>query len=267
MIQKNHNVSVWLETAVAGIRFKPDRQAVEEELREHIEDKTLDLMRIFPGMTEEEAREQALDRMGDPEEIGKELAKIHKPWLGYLWRASKWALGLLAAAALVVCAATNDHFQSARHPLWGERATSYGTVRGEKAELVGYTFQIVGAAFLDYPEDGAYQDVYQVTVRVSSLKFWERIDPAALYSGLTATGPDGVGQPMDRATVNMDLEAGASQITVGIEQTRWDLFSREFAIYLEGHDWKENDRVTLDFHFGRGDFALTVDHMEQVVME
>ena len=35
MIQKNHNVSVWLETAVSGIRFKPDRQAVEEELRDH----------------------------------------------------------------------------------------------------------------------------------------------------------------------------------------------------------------------------------------
>lgn len=100
MIQKNHNVSVWLETAVSGIRFKPDRQAVEKELREHIEDKTLDLMRIFPGMTEEEAREQALDRMGDPEEIGKELAKVHKPWLGYLWVASRTVLLLVLAVAV-----------------------------------------------------------------------------------------------------------------------------------------------------------------------
>ena len=76
--------SAWLHTAVAGIRFKPDREAVEAELREHIEDKTADLMRIFPDMTEEEARERALSQMGDPVEIGKELAKIHKPWLGYL---------------------------------------------------------------------------------------------------------------------------------------------------------------------------------------
>ena len=95
MIHKKHNVSAWLETAVAGIRFRPDREAVEAELREHIEDKTLDLMRIFPDMTEEEARERALSQMGDPVEIGKELAKIHKPWLGYLWRASQVVLGLL----------------------------------------------------------------------------------------------------------------------------------------------------------------------------
>ena len=92
--------SAWLHTAVAGIRFKPDRAAVEAELREHIEDKTLDLMRIFPDMTAEEAEDRALSQMGDPEEIGKELAKIHKPWLGYLWRASR-ALAVLACLWLV----------------------------------------------------------------------------------------------------------------------------------------------------------------------
>ena len=89
------DMSGWLHTAVAGIRFRPDREAVEAELREHIEDKTLDLMRIFPDMTAREAEERALSGMGDPEELGKELAKIHKPWLGYLWRASQAALGVL----------------------------------------------------------------------------------------------------------------------------------------------------------------------------
>ena len=86
----------WLETAVKSIRFKPDREAVERELREHIEDKTADLMRIFPDMTQEEAEGRALSGMGDPEEIGKELAKIHKPWLGWLWVASRGAVGLMA---------------------------------------------------------------------------------------------------------------------------------------------------------------------------
>ena len=102
MIHKKHNVSAWLETAVAGIRFRPDREAVERELREHIEDKTADLMRIFPDMTEEEARERALSQMGDPVEIGKELAKIHKPWLGYLWRVSQTVLGAVLLLAVIV---------------------------------------------------------------------------------------------------------------------------------------------------------------------
>ena len=33
----------WLNTAVSGIRFKPDRAAVEQELREHLDDKIEDL--------------------------------------------------------------------------------------------------------------------------------------------------------------------------------------------------------------------------------
>ena len=100
MAQHNDNLQKWLAAAVAGIRFRPDRAAVEQELREHIEDKTADLMRIFPGMTEAEAEERALSGMGDPKELGKELARVHKPWLGYLWRASQALLGAAALAAL-----------------------------------------------------------------------------------------------------------------------------------------------------------------------
>ena len=87
----------WLDTAVAKIRFGPDRKEVRAELEAHLEDKALDFQRIFPGLTEEEARERAVSEMGDPEKIGKELARIHKPWLGYLWRASQ----VLAVAALI----------------------------------------------------------------------------------------------------------------------------------------------------------------------
>ena len=48
----------------------------------------------------------ALGRMGDPEEIGRELAKVHKPWLGYLWRVSRWmartAMCLLVAVLCII---------------------------------------------------------------------------------------------------------------------------------------------------------------------
>jgi len=79
----------WVSSATTLIRFGPDREAVAKELMEHIEDKTLDIQRIFPTMTEREAMQRALDGMGDPKEIGQELGKIHKPWLGWLWRASQ----------------------------------------------------------------------------------------------------------------------------------------------------------------------------------
>lgn len=91
----------WLTAAVKGIRFKPDRVEVERELREHIEDKMADLRRLYPDLAQEEAEELALDRMGDPEEIGRELAKVHRPWLGYLWRASQAVLAALALLLVI----------------------------------------------------------------------------------------------------------------------------------------------------------------------
>lgn len=44
----------WLNTAVSGIRFKLDQEAVEEELREHFEDKVVDLQRMY-RLSQEEA--------------------------------------------------------------------------------------------------------------------------------------------------------------------------------------------------------------------
>jgi len=98
--EKKYSQTLWLDIATRGIRFGPDREAVMAELLEHLEDKTADLKRIFPDMTHGEAVELALSRMGDPEEIGRELTKIHRPWLGWLWQASR----ILLAAALCALA-------------------------------------------------------------------------------------------------------------------------------------------------------------------
>lgn len=80
---------IWLDTAVSGIRFGPDRETVRGELYAHLEDKTADLMRIFPDLSPDEARDRALAGMGDAEELKVSLAKIHRPWLGWLWMASR----------------------------------------------------------------------------------------------------------------------------------------------------------------------------------
>ena len=64
----------WLDRAAAGIRSRPDREAVRAELEAHLGDKTADLVRIFPDLERQEAERQAVEQMGDAEEIGKELA-------------------------------------------------------------------------------------------------------------------------------------------------------------------------------------------------
>lgn len=67
----------WLDRAAAGIRSRPDREAVRAELEAHLEDKTADLVRIFPDL-----ERQAVEQMGDAEEIGKELAGSTGPGRG-----------------------------------------------------------------------------------------------------------------------------------------------------------------------------------------
>ena len=90
----------WLDLATAGIRFKPDREAVRAELKAHIEDQAEAIRRRHPDLSEEEAERQAADQMGDPEEVGRALARLHRPWLGYLWRASQVAVALAVALTL-----------------------------------------------------------------------------------------------------------------------------------------------------------------------
>ena len=112
----------WLDKAVAGIRFKPDRAAVRSELAAHLEDKQADLQRIFPDLSHEEAENRALAAVGDPEELGRELARIHKPWLGYLWRLSQ----VLLAALLVVTVLLWAPRGIERAQVWGNQE-NYGT--------------------------------------------------------------------------------------------------------------------------------------------
>lgn len=88
-MRENMALLRWLETAVSGIRFKPDRLAVRAELYGHLEDRTLDLMRLFPDMDPDEARDRALSTMGDAEELKKPdpavWANMFSEW-GVGWR-------------------------------------------------------------------------------------------------------------------------------------------------------------------------------------
>lgn len=73
------NFDDWCYHAVAEIRFKPDREAVFRELKNHLEDHYEYL--LAQGTVPEKAMTLAMEAMGDPEEIAPQLGKIHKPWL------------------------------------------------------------------------------------------------------------------------------------------------------------------------------------------
>ena len=182
----------WVDTAVRGIRFRPDRRAVRAELDAHLEDKIADLQRIFPDIPPEEAEQRAVAQMGDPEQVGSQLAKLHRPWLGYLWRASQAAAVAVALLAVwtLLCA----------NVLWGwedrpsffagsESAADYASRWcGGEIEMVelppqepvsygGYTFTVTQCTVYrrvePEPERPAHNGLVHIIIETDHRRPWE----------------------------------------------------------------------------------------------
>lgn len=99
------NRETWIETVLNQVHFAPDRKKIRQELLEHMEDR----------MEEFEDEERVLQSMGDPTELGKELNREHKPWLGWLWLFS-WIflISMLCLAMLLSIVTGISAFSDAR---------------------------------------------------------------------------------------------------------------------------------------------------------
>lgn len=83
----------WARRAGGYIYYPPDREAVKQELYWHYDDAIECLME--EGFDKEAAEANALEAMGSPDEVGKLLRRVHKPWLG--WLSMACAIGLAVA--------------------------------------------------------------------------------------------------------------------------------------------------------------------------
>lgn len=274
-MKENSILVRWLNTAVSGIRFGPDRERVRGELADHIEDKIIGLRRAFPDIPEEEAQERVLSAMGDSEVLKAELAKVHKPWLGWLWKASQWMLRVVMPVAMLISLAVETNYNG-YNSLRGRSGPGiyHRITGGDKARLGGYTFQITGAAYLDRMEEQGGCDTLQVGLRVSSPRFWERVDPNAIYDSLTTVAPNGgryalmgrviLGQyAVEDAWGNVEIR---TYLLNGAELCDWDLWYREFAVCLPAEDWEPGGLVTLELNSQAGGISLSVPVTERVVL-
>lgn len=271
-MKDNLSVLEWLDIAVSGIRFGPDRAAVRKELDGHIEDRMADLRRIFPNIPQEEACARALSAMGDPEELKISLARVHRPWLGRLWTASRWALWLALISLNLVGLGVREDFDSS---LRGRTGTEvYHRIRdGEKAELGQYTFQITGAAWVDRSNHPGALDSLQLVLRASSPKFWERVSAQAVLDGLTAIGPDGKRYAMDEEETGRYavVDEPGNSTTYSYTYTggwlcEWEPWYREFALFLPAEGWEPGDSVTLELDSPAGRIELSAPVTERVVI-
>ena len=74
-------IKEFLDNICNQIKYKPIRNEILEELKNHIEEQKENY--IYEGMEETKAEQKAINQMGDAEEIGKRLNKIHKPKLDW----------------------------------------------------------------------------------------------------------------------------------------------------------------------------------------
>ncbi len=183
----------WRDRVIAQVRFRPDRTAIEQELTDHYEDHVRDLERLdYPWQL---ARQRALVAMGDAEEVGRALDRVHKPWLGWLWIISK-AAALLAAVVLVLTALSVGNVYTyriergiqailAEQPVYEADGMFFAdmaeeseelsrlarTSLPESAERCGYTIRVPYAA-LWRSGDGMY--FFSAVVTAETDAFWRK---------------------------------------------------------------------------------------------
>ena len=197
-----HPASQWLDAATREIRFGPDRRAVRAELEAHLEDKALDLQRIFPDLPPEECRRRAEEEMGDAKEIGLELARIHRPWLGYAWLVSKVLIGLACLLLVLAWVPTYDDisfddlntgsgrgnywelwdFDNLPYPYQGDKSGRYlpGGGSGQRmaetwdwnVQVQGQTVRLLRGALWESPQSDRL--TLYLYLRLETWKPWER---------------------------------------------------------------------------------------------
>lgn len=93
MSEYNKSINEFLQKTCAQIRYKSVHKSITNELSDHIEEQKLEY--IKQGLDEEAATEKALEQMGDPVLVGKQLDKAHQP-------KTEWSIISLAAILVVI---------------------------------------------------------------------------------------------------------------------------------------------------------------------
>ena len=195
----------WRQQVLERVRFWPDRCAIGEELDAHFDDHVADLERI--GYDVALATERALGAMGEPKALGRAFDAVHRPFWGWLWEVSRWALWV----SIVVLGMSVWSFGYAQLIQWSNRdaVTEYDYPEiGEVAcpapvEMGSYTITVAEARYYRLRDggegeltltDNSAMNLLELTVTAETPKFW--LDGPALYDVLEAVDSAG-----DRYTV------------------------------------------------------------------
>ncbi|MBR4702572.1 MAG: hypothetical protein IKO91_01890 [Oscillospiraceae bacterium] len=138
----------WLRDAVKYVRFPPDRRRVQEELYSHMIARNRDFLE--EGYSEEEADRRSTEAMGDPEEVGRALAAVHRPFWGYFVLSLRIALVLallISAAAVIQKGSYGGFYTIANYIVYRDlyRETASPVAQDAAAKCGDYRFRLRSA--------------------------------------------------------------------------------------------------------------------------
>ena len=157
MLGANKNIPEFLQVICSQIRYKSVHKSIVNELSDHIEEQKQEYIR--QGFCEETAEVKAIEQMGDPVIVGKQLDNTHRP-------KTEWSILSLAAVLVVIGGAVQ--FLLSRSGLRSSDMFStfliYAPV-GIVAFLVTY--------FFDYTLIGRYSKlIYSILFAMTILDFF-----------------------------------------------------------------------------------------------
>lgn len=94
----------FLDSVLEKVVWKGEHAAIREELTAHLEDHIQAL--VEKGMALPEAEQEAIAAMGDPGELGRQLNRQHRPYLGWAVRLTGIAVKVLTCVVLLFAAVT-----------------------------------------------------------------------------------------------------------------------------------------------------------------
>ncbi len=255
----------WCSLAVSGIRFRPDRREVYEELYAHMEDQYEEL--LDAGYSEAKAESEVMSAMGDPGETARQLERIHRPFWAYALRAARWCLVLSVLLGLFFLPAYLQGLGIASRQMRAQDEAYFGESREEEERfdlLVfyteagyrdrsdGYTFTVTRAAerssgFREAPENA--QSTLYLEVKVFNPRPWA--DACTVLQEFSAVDSLGSVYPPTRYANRQPYLTGTWR--------RTGLFTYTWIIMLEGYRSQEAEWIELRYEKSGRDVRLPVN--------
>lgn len=261
----------WCKTAVDQIRYRPDRDAVYQELYAHLEDHYDTATDC--GLSPKEAEEAALMAMGSASELAPLLSSIHRPWWGYALVGTRCLLCIVAIAAVLQIYGffrTNSISQS-QTPWYYEKpgeelVNLWEDGSGESRRILdifpdatdrsdGFTFDVTRAVmtFHDlYTDDSQDSYYFWFRIQVSNPLQWALMDEIHLHDFWAV---DSLGN----IYCSYNNSAYSSQCFVSGNYEKTGLFSCTLDMWLTNFCSPEAEWIEIRYDRNGRDIRLRID--------